>query len=190
MKAVIASAVCLFASLSTGQTVIDFEHTPGPDGLLGTADDVPTTPGQFILDEYQSVGVRFHANDTLGFDTKPTVNEFWSSSSSLSTFFFDLRADFVVPVSSLKFLSYQSGVGISCSATMLRADGSAIASILTTGLTSYEATEPVYSLVLSGGSQPPQPWIDDLTFTPIPSPAGVTVAVTLAPGLLRRGRRR
>ena len=44
---------------------IDFEHFPGPDGILGTADDVPTPncPGSLcgppLTNEFSSIGVTF-----------------------------------------------------------------------------------------------------------------------------------
>ncbi|MEE9130463.1 MAG: hypothetical protein V3T84_10630 [Phycisphaerales bacterium] len=52
------------ASASAGEVIIDFSHTPGPDGLLGTKDDVPIenilgTGGELTGDEFVSVGIHF-----------------------------------------------------------------------------------------------------------------------------------
>ena len=38
---------------------IDFENDPGPDGLLGTVDDLPLPEGTFIADQFAALGVRF-----------------------------------------------------------------------------------------------------------------------------------
>jgi hypothetical protein len=68
--------VCLSAllagSLGAQDVTIDFEHFPGPDGLLGTADDVPTPttstcypppcgegPVALLTTQYSSVGITF-----------------------------------------------------------------------------------------------------------------------------------
>jgi hypothetical protein len=74
--------LCLsaLATSSKAQNVtIDFEHYPGPDGLLGTPDDVPTPttvlcqpqpcgegPVAQLTDQYSSVGVTF-SEGTLGY---------------------------------------------------------------------------------------------------------------------------
>ena len=57
------AAACGLASLPAcaGQITIDFEHTPGPDGILGTADDVPM-PNTFLQplrDQFASLGLTF-----------------------------------------------------------------------------------------------------------------------------------
>jgi hypothetical protein len=71
----LAAAALLIASPSYAQTqvLIDFESTPGPDGVLGTADDVPlTAPSLFssqttqLTTEFASTGVTF---------TMPTTND-------------------------------------------------------------------------------------------------------------------
>jgi len=66
MKKLILSlllAVCGLAALPASATriTIDFEHTPGPDGILGTADDVPMSNAymQALGDQFSSLGLRF-----------------------------------------------------------------------------------------------------------------------------------
>ena len=39
--------------------IIDFETAPGPDGQLGTPDDLPLTEGTFISNQFASLGVEF-----------------------------------------------------------------------------------------------------------------------------------
>lgn len=72
---ILSAAALLAATPSYAQTqvLIDFETTPGPDGLLGTADDVPlTAPSLFssqttqLTTEFSSVGLTF---------TMPTTND-------------------------------------------------------------------------------------------------------------------
>lgn len=71
----LAAAALLIASPSYAQTqvLIDFEYKPGPDGVLGTADDVRVNaPGLFsrqpyqLTTEFSSLGVTF---------TMPTTND-------------------------------------------------------------------------------------------------------------------
>ena len=63
----IASLACAThyaAQVTTGRTVhINFEKFPGPDGILGTADDIATAPGDAISTQYSSVGASFLLTD-------------------------------------------------------------------------------------------------------------------------------
>ena len=52
------------ASAAVAQTTIEFDFTPGPDGILGTGDDVPITNnpaggGELVGDEFEPVGISF-----------------------------------------------------------------------------------------------------------------------------------
>lgn len=88
-----------------GTLTIDFNHVPGADGMLGTADDVPTPMLGFptwIRDEYAQVGVHF----TLGsmgrspfFDGNPD-NVFLTSTNA--------EAWFEVPVYGISIDSYSN----------------------------------------------------------------------------------
>ena len=46
-----------------GEIFIDFENFPGPDGVLGTADDVPIISGDTIDNQFASLGVTFSFAD-------------------------------------------------------------------------------------------------------------------------------
>jgi hypothetical protein len=69
---------------------IDFESLPGPDGMLGTADDI-ATPNQFLNDLanlYSSVGVNFSQGSLLQaafYDGNP-LNHFISSTNPIGSF--------------------------------------------------------------------------------------------------------
>jgi hypothetical protein len=62
-------AACGLASLPAcaGQVTIDFEHTPGPDGKLGTADDVPMPNAflQSLRDQFAPLGLTFTQGSLL-----------------------------------------------------------------------------------------------------------------------------
>jgi hypothetical protein len=63
--------------------VIDFEHVPGPDGVLGTADDVPTSSVflQPLGQQYAALGLSFTQGTLLqaGFYDGNPSNHFISS---------------------------------------------------------------------------------------------------------------
>jgi hypothetical protein len=90
----------LFAiSIEAQNVTIDFEHFPGPDGLLGTADDVPTPttvlcqpqpceegPVALLTTQYASVGITF-LQGTLHYAPSfwPGHQHFISSTSPVAT---------------------------------------------------------------------------------------------------------
>jgi hypothetical protein len=90
--AVVALLVSLLCSAAAGAATIsiDFEHLPGADGVLGTADDVPTD-NTFMtsLDEkFAAVGVHFSQGSLLQdsfYDGNP-LNHFISSTNPIATF--------------------------------------------------------------------------------------------------------
>ena len=64
LSTLFAIAVSLGSPPTVETVFIDFAFTPGPDGLLGTADDVPIENslgfgGELDGDEFESVGVLF-----------------------------------------------------------------------------------------------------------------------------------
>jgi hypothetical protein len=66
MKKIVSAALITLCALATstafaGRITIDFEHTPGADGLLNTADDVPmpATFMQPLRDQFSSIGLTF-----------------------------------------------------------------------------------------------------------------------------------
>ncbi|WP_332855548.1 PEP-CTERM sorting domain-containing protein [Duganella sp. S19_KUP01_CR8] len=90
-RIVIALFVSVLCSAGAGAAsiTIDFEHLPGADGVLGTADDVPTAD-TFIdtLDEkYAAIGLHFSQGSLMQFaffDGNP-LNHFISSTNPIAT---------------------------------------------------------------------------------------------------------
>jgi hypothetical protein len=87
-----ASALMLIsgAAVAAPQITIDFEHLPGPDGVLGTPDDVPTDNVflQPLGDKFASVGLSFSQGTLLQspfFDGNPN-NHFISSTNPIGVF--------------------------------------------------------------------------------------------------------
>jgi hypothetical protein len=90
-------AACLAKPAAAQSVSLDFEHFPGPDGILGTADDVPspTCPGPIIGicdgpgNGYSSMGITF-TSGLLGqgefFPGSPPTNHFITSSPPDATF--------------------------------------------------------------------------------------------------------
>jgi hypothetical protein len=101
MGAALALSV-ISASALAGTISVDFEHFPGPDGQLGTADDVPTT--DYVLrplgDEYASIGLHFTGATLFqsSFYNGDPANHFLSSTQPI--------ARFDVPVFSMSIESY------------------------------------------------------------------------------------
>ena len=87
-----ALASLLFASLpaAAGTINIDFEHFPGADGILGTADDV-AAPNEYINPlntQFASLGLNFSQGTLFQapfYDGNPN-NHFLSSTSPVATF--------------------------------------------------------------------------------------------------------
>jgi hypothetical protein len=78
-------SVCGLAAMPAfaNPVVIDFEHVPGPDGVLGTADDVPTASVylQPLAQQYAALGLSFTQGTLLQdsfYDGNP-ANHFISS---------------------------------------------------------------------------------------------------------------
>lgn len=123
-KLFLAAGILLaLASGLRAQTTIDFDFYPGPDGVLGTADDVPVVaPGLFadqleqLTDQYASLGINFTPNPPVddsneilesgSFNTPPShtpPNLLASSASAV------IEATFSVPVTSVTALIGISG---------------------------------------------------------------------------------
>jgi hypothetical protein len=93
MKKLILSlllAVCGLAALPASATpiTIDFEHTPGADGILGTADDVPMSNAyiQALRDQFSSLGLTFTQGTLFqaGFFDGNASNHFISSTNPIA----------------------------------------------------------------------------------------------------------
>ena len=86
-----------------GSIVIDFEHFPGPDGVLGTADDVPSVSGA-IDTQFSTLGITFVPHGLIAFALFPgttSSNHYLSDSNSLP-----LDATLSVPVFGVSIQSY------------------------------------------------------------------------------------
>lgn len=82
--------VCAHANVRAGEILIDFETLPGADGVLGTADDVPTDDVflQPLADKFAAAGVVFTQGTLLQsnfFDGNP-ANHFISSTNPIGFF--------------------------------------------------------------------------------------------------------
>jgi hypothetical protein len=70
--------------------LVDFESFPGPDGVLGTADDLPSYPGSIIplSNEFSAIGLNFDRGTLFKdafYDGDPE-NHFLSSSNPIGRF--------------------------------------------------------------------------------------------------------
>lgn len=93
MKSLLSSmllAVCGLVTIPASAAVvnIDFEHTPGPDGVLGTADDEPM-PGAFLQplsSQFSSLGLKFTQGSLLqaSFYNGDPSNHFISSTNPIA----------------------------------------------------------------------------------------------------------
>lgn len=88
MKKLIPSLLLVLCGLaampaSATQITIDFEHAPGPDGVLGTSDDtpMPDTYMQPLRDQFSSLGLTFTQGTLFeaGFYDGNAFNHFISS---------------------------------------------------------------------------------------------------------------
>jgi len=179
-------ALSLAASVASAQTVrIEFEATPGPDGVLGTADDVPivapTTFGaqpQQLTDEFMSLGLRFTPNpatndmnevlDAASFTTPAghTPPNLFASSGTLM-----IRGSFTVPVSRVGAL-----IGISGGSDELQifdAGGASLGTIVgDDAFVFLTSTTPIASFAIRAFTST-TPAIDNLEFD-IAAPTGPT----------------
>ncbi len=90
-------SAALSAHLGAQDVLIDFEHYPGPDGVLGTGDDVPTPtscspcPIEPLLGQFTSVGVTFSQELLYYGALFPPGTHFISSTFSAGAFSVPVR---------------------------------------------------------------------------------------------------
>jgi len=156
--------------------VITFEFYPGPDGMLGTPDDVPiVAPTLFasqpeqLTDQFRTVGIRFVPNppindmnevlDAATFSTPPahTAPNILASAGSAA-----IEAEFLIPVVRVEAL-----IGISGGSDILEAyDANGILLDSQLGddeVVTIETTRPIARIrVIPNASTTPA--IDNLTF--------------------------
>lgn len=87
--AAVLASLC-FASLpaAAGSINIDFEHFPGADGVLGTADDVTPSGFTSLNTQFSAIGVNFSQGTLFQADffDGNANNHFLSSTSPIGTF--------------------------------------------------------------------------------------------------------
>lgn len=79
-----ATAIPLVAS-SAFAVLIDFESFPGPDGKLGTADDVPVANQDIISNQFVSLGVTFELADGTAPIVRSPINYLPEGPHSIDT---------------------------------------------------------------------------------------------------------
>ncbi len=170
-------ALALFTTpWAKAQVTLEFESFPGPDGLLGTADDIlidaPTTfasqPDQ-LTDEFAALGIQFVPNppvdnsnevlDAASFNTPPehTAPNILAASGSST-----IEAEFTVPVFQVSAL-----VGISGGTDEMEifdAGGVSLGSIIgDDAVVTLNSTTPIARVVFRAATST-TPAIDNLTF--------------------------
>jgi len=84
-----AAALCSVTPAFAGQITIDFEHLPGADGVLGTADDtaMPNTFLQSLDNKFAAIGLIFKQGSLLqdSFYNGDRLNHFISSTNPIAT---------------------------------------------------------------------------------------------------------
>jgi len=84
-----AAVLCTAAPALAGQIAIDFEHLPGADGVLGSADDTPM-PNTFIQplgDKFDAIGLVFQQGSLIqdSFFNGNPLNHFISSTNPIAS---------------------------------------------------------------------------------------------------------
>lgn len=99
---VLASLMLAASPASAGEILIDFEHLPGPDGKLNTADDTPMPAVflQWVRDQFSPVGVSFTQGSLLqsAFFNGDPANHYLSSTNPIGIF--------TAPVTGISIESY------------------------------------------------------------------------------------
>ena len=202
MKSAIAfmgAAVLAATGAGAHATVITFNFYPGPDGLLGTPDDIPiVAPDLFsqqtlqLTNEFETLGILFlstgdNMNEILNsssFTTPPahTPPNLLASSGTL-----DIEFQFTFDVFEVEAL-----IGISGGSDEMKAYdamGVLIDSVVGDDVAvSITSVVPIHTVVISAYGGSTTPAIDNLTFADIPAP-GVISLLALA-GLAGARRRR
>lgn len=194
-------AALVATSLRADIVTIDFEHLPGPDGVLGTADDVATTPDLILSDDYFSANVRFildpafpdHTNrlrDWVPFDSIALTTLYPTGDGRSGR----IRGEFVEPVSSITariawFESPPNGNRLYA----LAGDGTILDFVDATAsdqVVTVESSEPIWAFVVDGRSTAPTyAVLDDLSFNVIPGPGSAALMGVLGvAGAVRRRR--
>lgn len=89
VAATLCVALACAASAGAASITIDFEHLPGADGVLGTADDVPTS-NEFLQplgESYAGIGLHFSQGTLFqaAFYDGDAQNHFISSTNPIAT---------------------------------------------------------------------------------------------------------
>lgn len=171
-----AAALCAGPLLAQSVVRIEFEHFPGPDGLLGTPDDIPiTAPTLFatqtsqLTTEFSTLGILFTPNpsvndkneilDSATFTTPPahTRPNLLASSGALT-----ISGEFTVPVFRVSAL-----IGISGGSDILEifdGTGASLGSIVGDDVTvTLSSTTPIHRFEVRPNAST-TPAIDNLEF--------------------------
>ena len=188
------SLVTLLLGPSFAQTVrIDFDAFPGPDGMLGTVDDIPIVgPASFaaqsmqVTDEFMPLGIRFIPNPAL--DDKNEILNGSAFSMSLghsppnvfaSSGTLTIEAEFTVHVHRVQAL-----IGIGDGTDQLQiydAAGNLLGAVAGDGFEVELASPyPIARIVIRTNS-PTTPVIDNLRFDVSPFPIGTTYCSPAVP---------
>lgn len=203
-------AIVAFAATGAdaGQAVlIDFETFPGPDGELGTLDDIPiNAPNLFsdqpvqITDQYAAVGIEFLPTPGVQ-DQNEILNDAsfnrtaGSSENLLSTLrsqfpFGPIEARFTVPVYELAMAIGLGSIG-SVQPNRLEifdAGGGLIDSVVGSDeVVTLTSTLPIDRFVVVATDRTRQAAIDDIAYTIVPEPtSGVCLMLSMCAFAARR----
>jgi hypothetical protein len=206
MKLTMAVLVLAVCAGSAWAVVIDFEKYPGPDGALGTPDDVPiVAPSLFanqplqITNQFASLGIQFLPNPPLEDRSEILIDQSFERTAGtrpnlLSTNrvihpFGRLEARFTVPVFSVRMAIGLGSVG-SVRPNILEIFD--VNSNLIDSVTASDAFVTLTSPVridrfrVTATISTNQASIDDIEFTPVPEPAALVLALCCAVVVLPR----
>jgi hypothetical protein len=196
-------APLVLASRASAQTVIlNFEFFPGPDGILGTPDDVPIVPNMGwgggglpgLTTEFSALGIQFNPNPPFLNQNVVLRLEFVPDTTNLlGSFVNPVQGVFVTPVSFVSVEFVEPGNAMFPNQLeALRADGSTISAVdVGTGHAEISSVEPIYGFRASrpSGPVPQECALDNLTYTLVPAPSSALVAIAVLVLLARRRAR-
>lgn len=191
---VLAVAMLMFVNMpARAQTItIDFEHFPGPDGVLGTADDLdpPSLPYPvWVRNEFSSLGLVFEEGSVMQsafFDGNPS-NHFLSSTVVVGVFSIPV---FEISMESNSYwdaiLTAYDGAGSMIGTAVLSNPNAGSAKMF--GVLGLSSTDPIARFTITGRNPNYILNLDNLQFTvsAVPEPsqrAGFGLGLLLIAGL-------
>ncbi len=182
---------------NAGEILVDFEYYPGPDRVLGTADDVPSNTDYIssLTNEYATIGLNFESTSLFRspFFNDDPENHFISSTRPMGIF--------SIPVTGISIDSYSYW-----NATLTAFD--VAGNVLTShvlhnpfpgsqplrGTLSVTSAAPIHSFTISGDNRDYILNVDNLRFTvaadvPEPGQLGLFASGILLMGALLRRKK-